>query len=135
MVCVYCSGETYIKNSRSQVRNNSTWRRHRCIDCNAAITTIETVDYSRQWVVENDIKHFQPFSRDKLYICVYRSLKHRKDPIKDASGITATIISNISKISSDGSLTKQDIMRITTLCLNRFDKTAALQYKAFHKYT
>ena len=101
--------------------------------CDALITTIEEIDYSKQWVVEDKNNRYKQFYRDKLYISVYNSLGHRKSPVSDANGITATILSRLAKTSTDGRVSREEIIKVATSCLSRFDRAGSVQYKAYHK--
>jgi transcriptional regulator NrdR family protein len=78
-------------------------------------------------------KGFKPFIRDKLFITINDSLKHRKSHIDDATALTDTVISQLGEANqSNGVLTRSNIAQITTITLRRFDKTAATVYSALH---
>jgi len=72
------------------------------------------------------------FSRDKLFISVYDSLRHRKSALSDAEALTVTIITKLRDILQDGILTKAQLVAISHETLERFDKTAATVYRAYH---
>lgn len=132
MVCPYCQSKTEVINSRHQKRTNSTWRRRQCLKCNAVITTLERIDYAKTWVVSDLQKSFfKAFSRDKLLLSVYSSLKHRKTAISDAEALIDTIISKLSHSCPDGQITKEDIVKTTLDRLKQFDKTAYVYYMAY----
>ena len=75
----------------------------------------------------------QPFKRDRLFLSVYDSLRHRKSAISDAEGITATIISKLARKRLDGRLDKHEIVDIALSTIKHFDKAAAVHYKAFYE--
>lgn len=77
----------------------------------------------------NDI---EPFSRDKLLVSVYDSLRHRKTALSDASGLTNTIIGRLLHMVENAQLSKNDIARTAIAVLKRFDAVAATHYGAFH---
>lgn len=133
MVCIYCFGETKVNNSRPQKRGNQVWRRRQCLDCKAIFTSVETADLSSALAVKKQHKHLEPFSRDKLLISLYGSLKHRKSAIKDARGLTDTIISQLLASAQAGSLNSKDIQEVVHRTLKRFDGPAAVHYQAFHQ--
>lgn len=132
MVCVVCGKTTEVFNSRPQRRFNKIWRRRRCKACDSTFTTVEAALYDDLWLVKSNNKHFQPFSRDKLFLSIYSSLKHRNTAIKDAGGLCDTIIQKLGGHVRNGSLNKADIIKITEVALNRFDKLASAHYRAHH---
>lgn len=131
MVCVYCSSETSVANSRHQKRANHVWRRRKCGNCGAIFTTTEVVDDAQALSV-NRLGHLEPFSRDNLFVTVYDSLKHRKSALDDAKALTATIMSNVYAIAEDATVERDAIVTVATAVLERFDSVAATHYRAFH---
>ncbi len=132
MVCVYCSSKTEIINTRHQSRTNSTWRRRKCLRCGALITSIEQADYAKLWVISDNKGKLKPFKRDKLFVSIFNSLRHRNTALSDCEGLTATVISKLSKLPTKGQIGKEEIVNTTLTCLKHFDKAAAVQYKAYH---
>lgn len=131
MVCIYCRNETKVVNSRHQKRLNRVWRRRTCLSCGSTFTTTEAVDLSGSITVRH-MKHLQPFQRDKLFMSVYDSLKHRKTALDDATGLTDTIVSKLYPLMSEAMLEKSVIIEVTAVVLQRFDPVSATHYKAFH---
>jgi transcriptional regulator NrdR family protein len=133
MVCIYCSYKTSIINSRHWQRNNATWRRRQCCKCKAIFTTNELAQYDSLWTVFRvDIRILSPFMRDKLYLSIYDSCKHRKSAIADASGLTDTVINKLRASVKDGSLSISDIRNITLNTVNKLDETSGVYYRAYH---
>lgn len=132
MVCIYCGSKTVTANSRTKARNNTTWRRRKCLECGAVVTTVEQIERALAITCKDNVGHLEPFSRDKLYISVHRSLKHRKDAIPAASGLTDTILAKLTARLQQASLDKQTITEVTGEVLRRFDKSAAVTYDAYH---
>jgi transcriptional regulator NrdR family protein len=132
MVCIHCAGKTQIINSRLKVRLNQTWRRRACIVCRAIFTTIEDTEYASSWVVKKSAG-IQPFLRDKLFISVYESCKHRETALTDANGLTHTIIAKLGASAPNGVIDAKSIIQNTSVVLNRFDRAASSYYEAFHK--
>lgn len=131
MVCTYCGAETQVVNSRHQKRQNQVWRRRKCIGCTAIFTSLEAVDLSQAVrVVSNE--SYEPFSRDRLLLSVYDSLRHRKTAIEDATALVATIISQLLRLAESGAIQRDHIVAITSEILSRFDTLAATHYQAFH---
>jgi len=133
MVCIYCGSKTQIINSRPQKRLNRTWRRHKCLQCQAVFTTEESVHYEGSIVVRQPQGALLPFSRDKLFASVLRAVGHRVSPIEDAGALTATITARLVHQNTSGALTPSDIILATQDTLRHFDSAAAVQYQAYHK--
>jgi transcriptional regulator NrdR family protein len=74
----------------------------------------------------------EPFSRDKLLIDVYDSLRHRKTALADATALTLTIWSQLQGPIEEGLIDREEIIKTVASVLKRFDKAAATHYLAFH---
>lgn len=131
MKCVYCSGDTKVINSRLNKRANHIWRRRSCLECKAVFTTDESPDFFKSLVVKK-AKAVEAFNRDKLFISIYDSLKHRKTAHNDATGLTNTVISKLYPLIDSGSIGQSDITKATQSVLKHFDKVALTHYSAFH---
>ena len=131
MVCIYCGAKTQVINSRLQKRQNHIWRRRQCNDCSAVFTTSEIPDYFLGLAVKHKT-NVQAFSRDKLFLSIHDSLKHRKSAHADATGLTDTIISKLYPLISQGGLKSTDISTCVISILRNFDKPAATHYLAYH---
>ena len=131
MVCIYCSSETKVTNSRHQKRLNQVWRRRKCLSCGAIFSTLEGANTSQALSVLKK-NGLEPFSRDTLFVSVYDSLRHRKTVLGDATALTSTIISTLTPLATDAVVDRDVIVTITTTVLQRFDKPAASHYQAFH---
>lgn len=133
MVCYKCGGETAVINSRPQKRANQVWRRRHCTLCDAVFSTTEAIDYSKSLVVRPRVqKQLEPFDRDRLLVSLYKSLGHRPTALSDASGLCATIITKLTPAETNNVVAAQQIVQITLVALNRFDKLAAQHYQAYH---
>jgi transcriptional regulator NrdR family protein len=73
-----------------------------------------------------------PFSRDKLFLSLYRSLQHRKTAVDDAAALTETVIKKVSASVTDGVIKASAVTAAAQVALNRFDKAASIHYQAFH---
>lgn len=131
MVCVYCGGQTEVVNSRPQQKNNAVWRRRHCKQCGAVFSTQESVQYGQTWRVQTG-KRFQPFSRTKLFMSLYKSCEHRKTAVEDAQGLTDTVIAKLPALMRDGIITNKDITGVVQVALHRFDAAASSHYQAYH---
>jgi transcriptional repressor NrdR len=133
MVCIYCGGSTRVTNSRPQRRLHQTWRRRACTKCGAIFTTNEAVDLATSLVVRRKDNTVTPFDRDQLFVSVLQSVGHRKQPIKDAGALTATITAKLLHGTKTAAIKPSDITEIAIQTLKRFDSAAAVQYAAYHK--
>lgn len=131
MLCIYCQSDTKVVNSRPQKRLNRVWRRRTCMTCGTTFTSSEAIDLSGSITVR-DAKHLQPFQRDKLFMSIYDSLKHRKTALSDASGLTDTVITRLYPLMKDAVVDRAAIIEAVTSVLKRFDGVAATHYDAFH---
>lgn len=132
MVCIYCSGNTQVINSRLQKRSNSVWRRRKCQNCHIVFTTEENALLSAVIAVIGKDGSQAGFEREKLLISLYNSLRHRPSALPDAVAITDTVINKLLPESKDGQLERATIITTATAVLKRFDRAAAVQYAAYH---
>jgi transcriptional repressor NrdR len=132
MVCVLCGKKTSVVNSRLQRKTNQVWRRRQCLSCKAVFSTQETVQHELAWLV-SDKGRFEPFSRDKLFLSLYKSCEHRKTALSDAKGLTDTVIGKLQPHLEGSTLKAGDIAAVAQVALNRFDKAASVHYQAFYK--
>lgn len=138
MHCLYCGSDTDVTNSRLQKRNNSVWRRRACRQCGAVHTSIETIDLAKSLLVRNAKNPnlpAQPFLRDKLFVSIYTSCKHRPTALKDASALTSTVLSALQPLIEQASVSNEDIATKVGGALRRFDTAAYVQYAAYHRLT
>lgn len=133
MVCVQCGSPTQVINSRHQKRANQVWRRRRCRQCSAVFTSEESAAYGAAWAVLGPSGALKPFSRDKLFLSLHRSLQHRSTALEDAAGLTDTVIEKLSGAVKDGVIESRTIVSTVQVALTRFDKAAGTHYAAFHK--
>lgn len=133
MVCIYCGSATRVINSRHQKRRNRVWRRRHCPACGSLFTTEESALYEAAWLVTGTKGRLEPFSRDKLLLSLLDACGHRKAALRDAQGLTDTVITKLSATVKNGSLAKSHITRAALVALNRFDKAAGVHYEARHR--
>lgn len=136
MVCIYCGNNTEVTNSRPKARNASVWRRRACKSCVAQFTTVELPDYATALVIEGaDKTKLRPFSRDKLFLSLYKSLGHREDALNSSTALTNTVIGRVlsKKLAKTGACNSEDLAKTTYEVLKRFDPLAAHTYKAYHQ--
>jgi transcriptional regulator NrdR family protein len=133
MVCVYCSAPTQVVNSRHQRRNNDIWRRRKCTHCGSIFTAIESADLSGALRVAHTPQRLEPFLRDKLFVSIYDSCKHRPTALRDAGNLTQQIIARLLSTQDRPGLIHPDTIVNTSIdVLKRFDRAAATTYAAYH---
>jgi transcriptional repressor NrdR len=133
MVCIHCHSETQVINSRLQKKLNQVWRRRRCQHCAAIFTTLEIADFGAVWRVTDVNGSLAPFSRDKLFLSLLKSLEHRPKALTDASALADTITSKLQAPNNDGVIPVSQIIALAQVVLNRFDKLASGHYQAMHR--
>jgi transcriptional regulator NrdR family protein len=118
-------------NSRSQKRTNGVWRRRTCLSCGTTFTSVEAPDLAGSVTVKS-YEQLQAFQRDKLFLSVYDSLKHRKTALRDATELTDTVLHKLHPHMKDAVVFKDVITETVHVTLAHFDKAAATHYAAFH---
>lgn len=132
MVCVYCSSATRVSNSRHNKRANVIWRRRECLKCGSVVTTYESLDLRESIRFSTPDGRLDAFNRNKLFISLYESCKHRPTAITDAEALTATIVQQAIETSESGVIQRNSLAAIAAKTLERFDKSAATIYRAYH---
>ncbi len=132
MVCIYCGKDTEVTNSRLQKKSNQIWRRRKCLTCGSVFTTEETVATGGTLLFRNAKGGIEPFQRDKLFLSVLDSLRHRKTAVSDATALTATIWSRLLPLVQEAGLERDQTVIIAHDVLKKFDKAAASAYQAYH---
>ncbi len=137
MVCIYCKSGTEVTNSRAKALTPSVWRRRMCKSCVAQFTTTELPVYEKSLSVSSVAhKKSRPFSRDKLFLSLYKSLGHRQDALNSSTALTGTVIGHlISSRPHDGLINPHTISKLAYETLKRYDTLAASSYKAYHQAT
>ena len=74
----------------------------------------------------------EPFSRDRLFVALYNSCRHRPDALGDATALAQIVTSQILRKQKDGIISRDDIVLAAHLALKRFDKVAATFFSAYH---
>lgn len=132
MVCLYCSGDTIVNNSRYKKRHNSIWRRRSCLSCGAIATTYERYELSTALLVKKRSGTLQAFQRDKLLLSIAKSLEHRQNPSQTASELTEIVIADfLRRKPVQPIILTTDISHATSLVLKRYDAASAIKYLSF----
>lgn len=133
MVCIYCTGETRVSNSRLQKRSNQIWRRRTCNSCSAVFTTTELPQLHTSLLVEKPSGVFEPFIREKLYISLLQALKGRPGAYLQAAELSTTVIASLLREHpAAASIPRSKIINKASLVLKRFNRQAYMRYIAEH---
>ncbi|MEO8785052.1 MAG: hypothetical protein ABI221_01890 [Candidatus Saccharimonadales bacterium] len=132
MVCIFCSGNTKVTNSRWQKRRNHVWRRRQCLVCGQLFTTTEGPVLDKSVTLQSAGRPAEPFIPEILLISIYQSLRHRPTAPADAAALLQTVLSRLLPQISGGCLQRQQVVAATNHILKRFDRAAATSYLAFH---
>jgi transcriptional regulator NrdR family protein len=132
MVCIYCGAKTQVINSRSQKRLKQVWRRRKCLACSNIFSTIERINFSNTLLITTRSGKVDDFSKEKLLLSIYDSLKHRRDALDDAIAITDTVMAKVLETLKTPLIDHNTLINISTEVLKRFDKPAAVHYSAYN---
>lgn len=105
------------------------------MDCAGIFTTVEHSDLTSSLILEMPGGKPLPFSRDRLFIDIYESCKHRPSAIPDAVALTETIVGHVLADRKTGSIHRDDLVELVLTTLKRFDPTAGTIYAAYHPPT
>ncbi len=133
MVCIYCGSTTQVTNSRHQKRANFVWRRRKCLNCQAVITSIEKPDLITSLVVTKKDGHMEPFYEEKLFVSVLKSLEHRKNYTVQARSLTDTAVTKLIQRIKRPQLTTSEIAQVVSDVLKHYDLAALVKYSSFQR--
>lgn len=119
-------------NSRHQKRINHIWRRRQCQKCQAIFTTFEAPETQQALVFEGHDGQLEPFSRERHFISVYSSLRHRPEAEKESTALVDTIMGKLLAGKHGSVVTRSRLVEQTYRTLQRFDRFAGFNYLAYH---
>lgn len=132
MICINCSNDTKVSNSRPHKKTPSVWRRRECVACGTTFTTHEIVaDNAYAFMVRT--KKPVPFSLPRLMLSIARAFGHRDDASvgDDAYWLAQTIAQNIQATAVDR-IESSALAQLAYDTVSLFDATAGLTYGARH---
>jgi transcriptional regulator NrdR family protein len=94
-------------------------------------STIEAVDYPQALTVQKK-GSLEPFVRERLFISLYDSCKHRPQALEDARALTQTVISKLLPQVQNATLPREIIITTVGAVLKNFDHAAHVHYTAYH---
>ena len=134
MICIKCSNDTKVINSRPHKKTPSVWRRRECKACGTVFTTSEVVaDNTYQFVIKGGDGAKSDFSLPRLMLSIVPTLAHR-DPtaVADESYWLAQTVAQTIQATATDIVTAEALAAETYNTLSFFDATAGLQYGARH---
>lgn len=134
MICIKCSADTKVTNSRPHKKTPSVWRRRECTSCGAVFTTSEVVaDDSYIFSVKDGASKLSAFSFPRLMFSIAASLGHRPLPKSaDESYWLAQTVTQALQATATDTVTVHAVAQETYIVLSHFDATAGIQYGARH---
>ncbi len=134
MICINCSSDTKVTNSRPHKKTPSVWRRRKCVACGAVFTTNEVISDSMYvFHIKKPTGKPETFSFPRLMFSIATSLSHRaeKNIPDDSYWLAQTIATNIQATATDTVTSGALAVEVHTT-LSHFDATAGIQYGARH---
>lgn len=135
MICINCSNDTRVINSRPHKKTPSVWRRRECKACGAVFTTSEAVsDNSYSFRVKHLSEGLQAFSLPRLMLSIVAALSYR-DPtsVADDSYWLAQTVAQAMQATATDIVPVEALTWQVHETLSRFDATAGIQYGARHR--
>ncbi len=130
MNCPFCGYKsTEVYNSRQTAQSHKIWRRRRCLDCEKAFTTYESIDMSHITVIKKNDEQ-EPYSHSKLLISLCNSCIGIDDHINTAEALAATI-ENLVVETHKNEIATEDIAGLTLQTLKRFHTSAYVRYLSY----
>lgn len=134
MICIVCSADTKVTNSRPHKKTPSVWRRRECKACGTAFTTHEVVadDDYRLEVIDLQNRS-SAYSLPRLMLSITAALVHRPLPASaDEAYWLAQTVTQVVQGSATDTVKSSYLAEVTYETLSHFDATAGLQYGARH---
>lgn len=134
MICIKCSNDTRVANSRPHKKTPSVWRRRHCTTCGTTFTTTEIVsDDAFTLAVTDPTNATSAFSLPRLMLSIVRSMGHRPEPASadEAYWLAQTVAQAIQATATD-TLSTSALASITHETLTSFDPTAGQAYGIRH---
>lgn len=134
MICIKCSNDTAVINSRPHKKTPSVWRRRECKACGAVFTTVEVVaDNSYTFGVKHPTEGVTAFSLPRLMLSIVPVLGHRETTsVADDSYWLAQTVAQTVQATATDSLSTQQLATQVYETVSLFDAAAGIAYGARH---
>lgn len=128
-VCREINNEVY--NTRTTRFGTQTWRRRRCLSCDASFTTYEQPDLKFLKILADHSKKTTPYSRATLFSSVYGAFSGSSAKPSVIDAVTDNVESKLLDLQ-DHTITTEQITDIVLSTLKHFDSAAFLRYLSDH---
>lgn len=134
MICIKCSADTKVINSRPHKKTPSVWRRRECKACGAVFTTSEVIsDHSYQFRIKNASGGLSAFSLPRLLLSIIPALHHRDvSSVADESYWLAQTVAESIQATATDVIPSHVLAAEVYRTLSHYDATAGIQYGARH---
>jgi len=134
MICIKCSSETRVTNSRPHKKTPSVWRRRECTACGTVFTTSEVVaDTSYDFSVKTPTGELSAFSLPRLMFSIASALSHRSSTsAPDESYWLAQTVTQAVQATATDTIGSHALAEQVFETVSHFDATAGIQYGARH---
>ncbi len=128
-VCRETNNEVY--NTRTTRFGTQTWRRRRCLSCDASFTTYEQPDLKFLKILGDSSKKTTAYSRATLFSSVYGAFSGSSSKPSVIDAVTDNIEAKLLDLQ-DHTITTEQITDIVLSTLKHFDSAAFLRYLSDH---
>jgi len=133
MICIKCSTETRVINSRSYKKTPGVWRRRSCPSCGAVFTTSEVVaDDGYLFLVRSEGRaKAQPFSLARLMMSMAPALAHHgSHQAADESFWLAKTVAQTAQATAVDVIEAASLAQMAFETLSNYDASAGIIYGA-----
>jgi transcriptional repressor NrdR len=109
MLCIYCSHDTKVTNSRQKNGGYEIWRRRQCLSCGQLFSSFERPYLSNSLLVEKRSENMEPFVETKLLLSLVKCLVTEQDSLLIAEKMTKSILARCLTIKHNGVIKTKDI--------------------------
>ncbi len=72
------------------------------------------------------------FNRDKLFLSLYESCRHRPNALEEVGLLVDTVLKRLLPLTHEATLTPVQIAEVSAEVLRRFDHAAYVSYRAYY---
>jgi transcriptional repressor NrdR len=132
MKCPICrENKNEVYNTRLTRFGTQTWRRRRCLNCDASFTTYEQPDLKFLKILGDSSNKTAPYSRATLFSSVYNAFAGSTAKPSVIDAVTDNIEAKLLDLQ-DHTITTEQITDIVLSTLKHFDSAAFLRYLSDH---
>lgn len=128
MDCLYCDGNTRVKDKRMSI--DGVRRRRECLKCKKRFTTYEKAIRSEIYVIKKDGRR-EKFSQEKLEIGIEKAFEKRPVPKEKISKMISEIQNNLLKTGRK-EIKSSTIGKITMRKIKKLDNVAYIRFASVY---